>query len=98
MTTATELLKAPRFGIKDFKTHISERIRSRRAMVLLDRGEPKKVIIEYNELIEMIELIDDLQDKGLIQLVHEASVAIQREDPGISVKDSFAKIKAARKR
>ena len=97
MTTATQLLKAPRFGIKDFKTHLSERIKSRRAMVLLDRGEPKKVIIEYNELIEMIEWIDDLQDKELIQLLHEGRAAIDRGGPGISVKDSFAKIKAARK-
>ena len=98
MTTASELLRAPRFGVKDFKTHLSERIKSRRAMVLLDRGEPKKVIIEYNELIEMIELIDDLQDKELVQLIHEGSVAARRGDPGISVKDSFAKIKAARRR
>ena len=97
MTTATALLKAPRFGIKDFKAHLSERIKSHKPMVLLDRGEPKKVIMDYGELIEMIELIDDLQDKELVQLIQEGRLAVDHGERGISVEKSFAKIRARRK-
>lgn len=98
MTTAIDLLRAPRYGIRDFKSHLSNRIRSKKAMILVDRGEPKKVIIDYNELVQILEFIEDVQDKELLQLIHEGRSAIERGEPGISVDESFAKIRAARKK
>ena len=98
MTTAVDLLKAPRFGIKDFKTHLSERIKSKKTMVLMDHGEPKKVVIDYDELVNMVEIIEELQDEELLKLVREGRAAIERGEPGIDVEASFKKIRAQRKR
>lgn len=98
MTTAIDLLKAPRYGIRDFKSRLSERIKSKKAMILVDHGEPKKVIIDYNELIQILEFIEDVQDKELLQLIHEGRAAVEHGKPGISVEESFAKIRAARKK
>jgi hypothetical protein len=94
MTTAVQLLKAPRYGIRDFKSHLSERIRSKKAMILVDRGEPKKVIMDYDELVGLLELVEDLHDKELMQLVREGRAAAERGERGISVERSFASIKA----
>ena len=98
MTTALDILRAPRYGIRDFKSHLSERIKSRKAMILLDHGEPKKVIVDYRELVQMLEFIEDLQDRELLQLIHEGRSAVERGEKGIAVGDSFAKIRASRKK
>ncbi len=97
MTTATTLLKASRFGIKDFKTHISARIKSHKPMVLLDRGEPKKVILDYNDLVEMIELMEELQDRELMNLVRLGRESLKRNPSGIDAEKSLAKLRSHKK-
>jgi hypothetical protein len=96
MTTAIELLKAPRIGVRDFKAHLSEKIKSKKLMVLNDRGESKKVVIDYNEFVELLELIGDLQDKELVQLIQEGHSAIEKGERGIDVSESFKRIRKAR--
>ena len=98
MTTAIDLLKAPRYGIRDFKSRLSERIKSKKAMIIVDHGQPKKVVIGYDELIQILEFIEDVQDKELLQLIHEGRSAVDRGGPGISVTESFAKIRSSRKK
>jgi hypothetical protein len=98
MTTAVELLKAPRCGIREFKTHLSEKIKSHKTMVLVEHGEPKKVVIDYDKLVELVEFIEDMQEQELINLLHEGGRAVARGEKGINVEESFAKIKARRKR
>ena len=97
MTTAATLLKAHRFGIKDFKTHLSERIKSRQPMVLLDRGEPKKVIMDYGELVEMLELIDELQDSELLHLIKDGREGLQKNKLGINAEDSLARLRSSKR-
>ena len=85
MTTATELLRAPHIGIKKFKTGFSKRVKSHQALVLTDHGLPKKVLIDYEEMVDMIETLQDLDDSGLWKSVDESRRAIARGEKGIPV-------------
>ena len=98
MTTAIQLLKAPRVGIKEFKTNLSSEIKSKKLLVLNDHGESKKVVIDYNDFVELIEFVEDLQDKELAQLIHEGKIAIERGEPGINVSESFKRIRESGKK
>ena len=93
MTTAIDLLKAPRIGIKDFKTNLSREIKSKKLMVLNDHGESKKVVIDYNEFVELIEFIEDFKDKELLQLIQEGRAAVDRDEPGIDAGESIRRIR-----
>ena len=96
MTTAIDLLKAPRYGIRDFRNRLSQRIKSKKAMIIVDRDEPKKVIVDYNEFVQILEFIEDVQDKEVLQLIHEGRSAIEHGEQGINVKESFRRIRAER--
>lgn len=97
MTTATDLLKAPHYGIKDFKTHISKRIKSRQPIVLCEHGEPRKAVIDYGEYVGMLELMEELRDDKLFKLIHEGRKSIQKGGAEVDVLESFSKIRASRK-
>jgi PHD/YefM family antitoxin component YafN of YafNO toxin-antitoxin module len=87
MTSATDILKAPHVGIKEFRNRItSKSIRKDKALVLTDHGAPMKVVIDYDELIDLIERLEDLQDKRLWTLVNESRGAVARGDRGIDVR------------
>lgn len=95
MTKAIDLLKAPEYGIRDFKTHLSERIKSKKPMILVGR-ESKKVVVDYYEFVELIEFIEDLQDKELMQLIQEGHSAIERNEAGIDAAESIKRLRAER--
>lgn len=97
MTNAIDLLRASEYGVKDFKTHLSERIKTKKPMILVGK-ESKKVIVDYDDFVELIELIEDLQDKELMQLIHEGRTAIERGEPGIDAAESIRQIRAERKK
>lgn len=98
MTTATQLLKAPRVGVKEFKTHLSEKIKSHNTMILMDHGQPKKVVIDYDEMVELLELIEELQDRELMKHVREGRISIQKGDKDVDAISSLERIRSKRKR
>ena len=84
MTSAIDILKAPHVGIKEFRSRItSKSIKKDKALVLTDHGEPLKVVIDYDELIDLIESLEDLQNKNLWNLVNESRAAVAKGEKSI---------------
>ena len=61
----------------------------------LCQSEVKKA---NNELVQLLEFIEDMQDKEVLQLLRDSHTAIKNGEPGISVEESFARIRASRKK
>ena len=97
MTLATALLRAPHIGVRDLKTHLSERLKSRKPLVVTDHGEPKQVLMPYDDIVELAEILEELNDPKLLKLVAEGRKAIREGFEGIPITDSFNKIRAGRK-
>ena len=95
MTSAMDLLKAPEYGIKDFKAHISQRIKTKKPIVLLG-SMSKKVILEYDELVELMELLEDLKDKKLLDLLESGKTAPTRNEKEVNAAESIRQIRAKR--
>lgn len=96
MTNALELLRAPHLGIKDFKTHLSARIKTRHPVILMDRGKPKKVVVDYAEFIALIELVEEIQDKDLVRLVREGRDAALEGQAEIDAQAALGKLRSRR--
>ncbi|MBI4432767.1 MAG: type II toxin-antitoxin system Phd/YefM family antitoxin [Candidatus Omnitrophica bacterium] len=95
MVHSTEILNARHIGIRDLKIHLSEKLRSRRPLVITEHGKPKKIILSYQDTVEMFEMIEELRDNALHKLVR-----LSRSSPihkAIDVSAVFGKIRSQRK-
>ncbi len=97
MTLATSLLKAEHIGVRELKTHLSERLNSGKPLIVTEHGEPKQVMMPYGSIIELVEIIEELNDNEHLKDVQEAKRAIKSGSKGIGIAQSFKKIRAARK-
>lgn len=93
MKLSTTLLKAPHVGIRDLKAHFSKLLKDYPTMIITDRGKPKNVIVSYNEILELIDIIDEITDKTTLNLVQEGRKAINKGSKGVPVSELFSKMR-----
>ena len=96
MTTATDLLRAPHIGVRDLRLQLSQRLKAHRPLIITEHGEPKKVLLEYEDVIELVEIIEELHDPEVLRLVKAGRTAIQSGFKGIPVEPSFAKLRSSK--
>lgn len=97
MTVATALLNAKYVGIRDLREHLSKRLKGSKVIVVTEHGTPTKVILSYQDVVELIEVLDELRDQTAIQAVQEGRKAVRVGAEGIPVNRLFSQIRAARK-
>lgn len=91
MTTLVKsLLKAKYFGAREYKAHLSEYLKVKDPQILTVYGEPKKVVLEYDDLMELIDWYEEFQDKALLAEIDEARKHYQKyPDKAISAESFF---------
>lgn len=72
MKRFTAFLKAKRYGVRDYKAHLSEYIKKTGFQIITHHGEPKKVVVDYDEMIELLDIMDELNDPELIAQIQKA--------------------------
>ena len=78
LTLAKSILKAKYFGTRDYKAHLSDYLKSRAPHIITLYGEPKKVVMEYDDMMELIDWYEELQDQALISDIAEARKSYER--------------------
>lgn len=97
MTLATQILRAEHIGSKDLRERLSQNIRSQKPVIITEHGQPKKVMLPYEMMVALIEMIEDLQDKDLMAVIAEGKKVIASGSGGVPIERSFKKIKSSRK-
>jgi hypothetical protein len=97
MTMANELLKAKHVGIRELKNRISRFFKSEKPLIVTERGIPTKVILSYEEMLELLDIIDELSDSTTVALIQEGRGAIEKGTKGIPVSYLFKKIRKSRR-
>lgn len=72
------LLKARHVGIKELKNRLSELLRTRQPLVATDRGEPTYFFVPYDEMVEVVEILEELSDPETVKRVQEGRTAYQK--------------------
>ncbi|MBI4397883.1 MAG: hypothetical protein HY586_02025 [Candidatus Omnitrophica bacterium] len=96
MVIATDLLKAKHIGIRDLKEHLSKRLKERLPLVITEHGEPVKFILSYQDVLELIDVLDELQDMETLQWIQEGRGAVKKGAKGFPVSDLFRHIRTSR--
>ena len=96
MTVSTALLNARHIGVRELKAHLSRRLKGRKPIIVTEHGEPTKVIVSYNDMLEIVDILDELQDAQSLIAVQEGRKAVQSSAKGVQVSRLFGRIRAAR--
>lgn len=62
-----ELLKAKHVGIRELKDNLSRYLHSKEPIVATDHSQPLKAVVDYDDLVAMMELVKDLTDERLMK-------------------------------
>lgn len=96
MTVNTALLKAKHIGVRELKAHLSQRLKGRGPLIVTEHGTPTKVIVSYNDMLEIVDILDELQDRGTLFAVQEGRRAIKAGVKGVPVSELFDQIRTKR--
>ena len=97
MSVSTDFLKARHVGVRDFKSHLSK-IYLNRVLVITDRGNPISVNVPYEELLELVDMLDEMSDAETSKTVEEGRKAIRAGAKGVPVSEIFKKVRARHKK
>ena len=86
MAIALSLLKAPHVGVREFKEKISSFLNKGRTLVVTDHGEPTSVMVPYNDMLELLDILEESDDPEVRYLVAIGRKSIKNGAKGIAVK------------
>ncbi|RMH32115.1 MAG: hypothetical protein D6690_14790 [Nitrospirae bacterium] len=72
MTTTSLLRKAKPVNIREAQASLSKLIRSQSISMVLSHGKPVSFLIPYEELLDLVETLDELKDRRLLEEIKRA--------------------------
>lgn len=78
MTTASLLRTAKPVNVREAQAKLSRLIRSKSPSMVLSRGKPVSFLIPYDEMLDLLETLDELKDKKLLQEIAQARTEYAR--------------------
>lgn len=72
MTVASLLRKAKPVNVREAQAQLSRLIRSKSPSMVLSHGKPVSFLIPYEEMLDLVEGLDELKDKKLLQEIARA--------------------------
>jgi hypothetical protein len=76
MTTSLSLVRAPHIGVREFKENLSLFLKKNKLLIVTDHGEPTRVVVPYNDMLEILDIIEEINDAEITSLVKEGRKAI----------------------
>lgn len=93
MKISNSLLKARHVGIRELKANLSKLLKENTTMVITDHGTPTNVIVSYDDILEIVDILDELMDKTTLRSIQEGRNAIADGSKGVPVSNLFDRIR-----
>lgn len=72
MTTKTLLKQARPVNVREAQAHLSRLIRSKTPSLVLSYGKPVSFLVPYEEMLDLLEMLDELKDQKLLEEIARA--------------------------
>lgn len=89
MTLATALLRAPRIGAREFRNKACSFINMGKTYLITEHGHPAGVFLPYEDALELVDVIEELDDRKALKMIAEGRRAIRKGARGILLSDSL---------
>ena len=93
MSVAIDLLKSDFIGIKELRASITTD-KLKNTLILTDRGKPVSVSVPYNDMLELLDILDEISDVDTSATVLASRKARKNGTKGVSVLKAFAILSA----
>lgn len=94
MSITLDFLKAEHVGARAFRNHLFEFLKGDELLVITEHGQPVRVMLNYEEMLGLLDMLDELSDPETIEAVREGRKAIAAGTKGVSATDLIEKYKA----
>ena len=74
----TDLLHGDYIGVKELRQRIAYFLRSDRPRIVTEHGKPRAVLIAYDKVVELIEILEELRDRKLMRDIERARKAYRK--------------------
>ena len=65
---STKEFKNARYvGVRELRENLAKAVKSHRFIFVTDHGKPVKAMVPYEVLLELLEVLEELKDKSLVQ-------------------------------
>ena len=92
MSITIDLLKSDHIGIREFRDHLCDILRrNKKPVIVTDRGRPVKVLLSYDDMVELLEFLDEVSDPDTIKNMQEGVEAIEHGAKGTSFSSVYKK-------
>lgn len=91
MNAASILLRSKKVGVRSFRDSASKYIRAHQPIVITEHGAPESVLLPYEDMLEIVDILDELQDEGLLKTIAEGRKAVKAGHAGVSVSKTLLK-------
>ncbi len=98
MGITLDLLKAEHVGARALRNNLFEFLKEDGPLVVTDRGKPVRVILNYEKILELLDMLDELSDPETVEAVREGRKAIAKGVKGIPVSRLFNEVRKSRKK
>jgi PHD/YefM family antitoxin component YafN of YafNO toxin-antitoxin module len=85
MTISNALLRAKSIGVRNFRDGASRFIRRHEFLIITERGAPASVLLPYNDVLEIVDILEELEDRKTVKAIAEGRRAIRKGAKGIPV-------------
>ncbi len=73
--TIAQILRAQHVGVKELKNHLSMLFKTHKPIVATDRGQPTYLLIPYDEMVELLEMLEEAKDEEFVRMVQSGRKA-----------------------
>lgn len=90
MTTASLLRNAKPVNVREAQAKLSQLIRSKSPSMVISHGKPVSFLVPYEEMLDLVEMLDELKDAKLLREIARARAEYAR-GKAVSVERLFRK-------
>ncbi len=81
MTAASLLRKAKPVNVREAQAKLSRLIRSKSPSMVLSHGKPVSFLVPYEEMLDLLDMLEELKDAKLLQEIARARSEYVRRKP-----------------
>ena len=78
MSSISLVREGEHIGIRELRQNLPKVLHGRRTYFVTDHGKPVRVMLPYEVFLELLEILDELKDKALMQEIAQGRVEYQR--------------------
>jgi len=73
--TISQIMKATHMGVRELKNTLPSVLKSHKPVVATEHGKPTYFLLPYEEMVEIVEMLEEARDSQLVSLVAEGRKA-----------------------